>query len=91
MIAVALLLAALVISGGLSSSESELDSSTVYSGDQQVLYRQAMDNCLELPVPVGPQGGGVYQAAIQAIDQHDIDGDVVMVFGDTILKNVSRF
>lgn len=69
----------------------EIAKSDLYSGDVSIWYQEAMTQCLELPVLVGPQGGGVYQAALRAIDEYDLTGDVLMIMGDTILKNVSRF
>lgn len=39
---------------------------------------------------VGPQTGGVYQAAIDAIDKHNIKGDVVIVAGDSGWKNLEK-
>tara|TARA_B100000508_G_scaffold5606_1_gene4373 strand:+ start:4859 stop:5728 length:870 start_codon:yes stop_codon:yes gene_type:complete len=69
----------------------ELDELTSYTGDVPVKYADAMRTCLELPCLVGPQGGGVYLAATRAIDERDLTGDVVLIMGDTMLKNVSRF
>lgn len=69
----------------------ELSSNEVYSGDQPVWYEDAVSHCLSLPILVGPQGGGVYKATLDAIDKHHIAGDVVMIMGDTMLKNASRF
>jgi cysteine synthase len=39
---------------------------------------------------VGPQAGGVYQAAIDAIDKHKIDGRVVIIAGDSGWKNLEK-
>lgn len=69
----------------------ELSGSNSYSGDIPVRYQDAMTACQALPVLVGPQGGGVYTAALTAIQEHGIAGDVVLVMGDSLLKNVSRF
>jgi len=62
--------------------------------DIQVGFSNSMTACLNLNkkgIPVGPQGGGVYLAAIHAIQQDNITGNVVLIAGDTILKNAGRF
>ncbi len=59
-----------------------------------VSWREAMDNVWKLlprGIAVGPQGGGVLQAAMRAIDTHDISGNVVVIAGDSLLKNMDRF
>lgn len=68
----------------------ELEDAPSYE-DIAVTFEEAMTNCVKINVLVGPQGGGVYTAALKAIEKHDIEGDVVLVMGDTLLKNVSRF
>ena len=69
----------------------ELNGNLSYSGDVSVRYEDAMRSCLELECLVGPQGGGVYLAALEKIDEESLSGNVVLIMGDTILKNVSRF
>lgn len=58
-------------------------------------YREAMHAVWKHFVPrgvnVGPQGGGVFLAACTAIDEYDISGNVVLVAGDSILKNMDRY
>lgn len=69
----------------------ELSVAQNYAGDIPIDFREAMSQCQSLPVLVGPQGGGVYCAAKTAIEKDDLRGDVVLIMGDTMLKNVSRF
>jgi cysteine synthase len=69
----------------------ELSESKYYTGDISVTYTNAMKHSIKLPVLVGPQGGGVYEATLKAIKKFNVSGDVVMVMGDSLLKNVSRF
>lgn len=69
----------------------ELAGAPNYVADVLVTYDEAMGACQNLPVLVGPQGGGVYKATLRAVEEYDIAGDVVMIMGDTMLKNVSRF
>lgn len=58
-------------------------------------YQDAMDVVWEHLVPrgiqVGPQGGGVLLAAMQAIREHKLEGDVIVVAGDSLLKNMDRW
>lgn len=57
--------------------------------EAKVSYRDAikrMEELLSLGFHVGPQTGGVYEAAIQAIDALDIKGSVIIISGDTGLK-----
>jgi cysteine synthase len=71
----------------------ELQKNQLYQ-DVTVGYDESMQKCLELVgkgVPVGPASGGVYLAALQAIKQHNLRGDIVMMAGDSLLKNTSRF
>jgi len=75
----------------VSSFIRELSVASHYTGDIAVTYQSAMKTCRELPVLVGPQGGGVYTAALMAVDEHNLSGDVLMVMGDSLQKNISRF
>lgn len=69
----------------------EIALSLNYVEDVSISYESAMKRCQELPVLVGPQGGGVYEAAISAIKKHNLSGDVALIMGDSLGKNASRF
>lgn len=59
-----------------------------------ILHEAAMRRVVETArqgILIGPQGGGVLEAACLAVDKHGIRGNVVLIAGDTLLKNVSRF
>lgn len=59
-----------------------------------IRWSEAMERVWDLlkkGIAVGPQGGGVFQAALRAIDEYGIRGNVVAIAGDSILKNLDRF
>lgn len=72
----------------------ELQDEHMLSAEIPIFQKDAMANVLQLAsegVLIGPQGGGVFQAAKKAIDQYDLEGPVVLVIGDSLLKNIDRF
>jgi cysteine synthase len=73
---------------------TELETQQSFTGNIPVTYKVAMQNVGDLlkeGVLAGPQGGGVLQAAKEAIDMYNLEGNVIIITGDTLLKNVSRF
>lgn len=66
-----------------------LHDEKLLAGELPVLFDTAKKNTVALAnkgLFVGQQTGGVYDAALQAIDTHNIVGPVVLLSGDTGLK-----
>ncbi len=61
--------------------------------ESPVSYTEAIERCLELRqkgIFVGPQGGGVLQAAMVAIDENNLNGKFVLIMGDSGFKNLDK-
>ena len=68
-------------------------SSDLHADSFEVTIEQAKSRTEELAsqgVFVGFQGGGVLQAAVEAVKKHNIKGNVVAIIGDSGWKNMAE-
>jgi cysteine synthase len=72
----------------LLDGKERLIETVEVSGDEAM---NAVWDLCNKGILVGPQGGGVLLAAMKAVDAHKIEGDVVCIAGDSVLKNLDRF